>query len=115
MSEAIRISEIFGPTIQGEGPVIGRASVFVRTGGCDYRCSWCDTPHAVDSLYRKQWQPMSPEKIFQRVEELSGGKKLLVTLTGGNPAIQKLWPLIAIGKKSGYDFALETQGSIAQD
>jgi 7-carboxy-7-deazaguanine synthase len=37
MSE-VRVSEIFGPTIQGEGALIGLPTVFVRTGGCDYRC-----------------------------------------------------------------------------
>lgn len=41
--DRIRISEIFGPTIQGEGALIGEPTVFVRTGGCDYRCSWCDS------------------------------------------------------------------------
>ena len=48
----IRVNEIFGPTIQGEGALIGQPTIFVRTGGCDYRCSWCDTLHAVDSAYR---------------------------------------------------------------
>ena len=42
-ARTIAISEIFGPTIQGEGALIGKPTVFVRTGGCDYRCSWCDT------------------------------------------------------------------------
>ena len=41
---AILISEIFGPTIQGEGALIGRPTVFVRTGGCDFRCDWCIAP-----------------------------------------------------------------------
>lgn len=115
MSEKIRISEIFGPTIQGEGAVIGQPTVFVRTGGCDYRCSWCDTLHAVDSQYRHEWIPMSAEDVFSRVQELSHNKPLLVSLSGGNPAIQPLGPLIALGKEEGYRFALETQGSIAQD
>jgi 7-carboxy-7-deazaguanine synthase len=115
MTETIRISEIFGPTIQGEGALIGQPTVFVRTGGCDYRCIWCDTPHAVDSQYRDQWKPMSPAAIFGRIEELSGDKPLLVSLSGGNPAIQPLGGLIQLGKASGYKFALETQGSIAQD
>ena len=48
----IRVSEIFGPTVQGEGPQIGCPTYFIRTGGCDYRCSWCDTPYAVFSDYR---------------------------------------------------------------
>lgn len=115
MSGAIRISEIFGPTIQGEGALIGQPTVFVRTGGCDYRCAWCDTLHAVDSAYRDEWKPMRAEEIMAEVERLSGGKVLTVSLSGGNPAIQPLGDLIQIGKEKGYAFALETQGSIAQD
>ena len=110
----IRISEIFGPTIQGEGVLIGKPTVFVRTGGCDYRCSWCDTLHAVDSAYREDWRPMSAHAILEDVERLSGGVPLTVSLSGGNPAIQPLAPLIAAGKSRGYRFALETQGSIAK-
>jgi len=113
--ENIRISEIFGPTIQGEGALIGQPTVFVRTGGCDYRCSWCDTLHAVDSKFRAEWVPMAAEEIFSRVQELSGGKPIMVSLSGGNPAIQPLGDLIALGKIKDYSFALETQGSIAQD
>ncbi len=111
----IRVSEIFGPTIQGEGILIGLPTVFVRTGGCDYRCSWCDTLHAVDSEYRDQWLPMGVEEIWQDVVRLSSGKPLTVSLSGGNPAIQPLAPLIARGRADGYRFALETQGSIAKD
>jgi 7-carboxy-7-deazaguanine synthase len=110
----IRISEIFGPTIQGEGVLIGQPTVFVRTGGCDYRCGWCDTLHAVDSAYRDEWKPMSVEAIWAEVERLSGGVPLTVSLSGGNPAIQPLGPLIEHGKRRGYRFALETQGSIAK-
>lgn len=116
MSEVrIRVSEIFGPTIQGEGILIGLPTIFVRTGGCDYRCSWCDTLHAVDSEYRDQWLPMSVDEIWSDVTRLSGGKPLTISLSGGNPAIQPLGPLIARGHGEGYCFALETQGSLAKD
>lgn len=115
MREMIRISEIFGPTLQGEGALIGRPTVFVRTGGCDYRCVWCDTLHAVESRYREDWTPMSAAQIFSRIKELSSGKPLMVTLSGGNPATQNLAPLLDLGKAEGYIFALETQGSVAQD
>ena len=42
------VVEIFGPTVQGEGPDAGVPAYFVRFGGCDFRCSWCDSMHAVD-------------------------------------------------------------------
>ncbi len=115
MSDSIRISEIFGPTIQGEGALIGRPTVFVRTGGCDYRCSWCDTLFAVESKHRNDWTDMSTEDVWAKVKELSGGKPLTVSLSGGNPAIQPLGALIKQGQSEGYRFALETQGSISQD
>lgn len=111
----IRVSEIFGPTIQGEGVLIGEPTVFVRSGGCDYRCAWCDTMHAVDPRFREDWHPMSPEAIWREVELISGGRPLTVSLSGGNPAIQPFGPLIALGRAAGYGFALETQGSIARD
>ncbi|MEM9630152.1 MAG: 7-carboxy-7-deazaguanine synthase QueE [Pseudomonadota bacterium] len=113
--QTIRVNEIFGPTIQGEGALIGQPTVFVRTGGCDYRCSWCDTLHAVDSAYREEWHPMTPQAVMMQVEILSGGRPLTVSLSGGNPAIQPLGALIELGRKEGYRFALETQGSLAKD
>ncbi|MCA1449900.1 7-carboxy-7-deazaguanine synthase QueE [Ensifer sp. IC3342] len=114
-SAEIRVSEIFGPTIQGEGVLIGLPTVFVRTGGCDYRCSWCDSLHAVDSRYRDEWKAMSTEDVWQEVVRLSDGKPLMVSLSGGNPAIQPLGELIDRGHRQGYRFALETQGSVARD
>lgn len=112
--EKIRISEIFGPTIQGEGALIGMPTVFVRTGGCDFRCSWCDSLHAVDAEYRDTWKPMTAANIMAEVQTLSGGRPLMVTLSGGNPAIQPLGDLIEMGHEKGYRFALETQGSRAR-
>ncbi|MGQ0485709.1 MAG: 7-carboxy-7-deazaguanine synthase QueE [Hyphomicrobiales bacterium] len=109
----IHISEIFGPTVQGEGALIGKPTVFVRTGGCDFRCRWCDTLYAVLPEYRHEWVPMTPGDILSRVEQLTGGRPILVTLSGGNPAIQPLGPLIILGRERGFSFAMETQGSIA--
>ncbi|PZX42009.1 7-carboxy-7-deazaguanine synthase [Roseinatronobacter thiooxidans] len=111
---SLRISEIFGPTIQGEGVLIGAPTVFVRAGGCDYRCVWCDSMHAVDTAYRHQWQKMSAQAVWDEVRALSGGQPLTVSLSGGNPAIQDFGPLIALGKSDGYRFACETQGSVAR-
>lgn len=110
----LRIAEIFGPTIQGEGALIGEPTVFIRAGGCDYRCSWCDSMHAVDSAFRDTWAPMKPAQIWEQVRDLSGGVPLTVSISGGNPAIQDFAPVIAMGKTEGYRFACETQGSVAR-
>ncbi len=114
MTERVRISEIFGPTIQGEGPLIGQPTVFVRTAGCDYRCAWCDTLYAVLPEYHDEWILMSPPQIMARVNELAGDSSVLISLSGGNPALQPLAPVIALGRRNGHSFALETQGSVSQ-
>lgn len=110
----LRIAEIFGPTIQGEGALIGEPTVFVRTGGCDYRCAWCDSMHAVDPALRHTWAAMSTDAVWSEITRLSGGKPLTISLSGGNPAIQDFTALIALGQAAGYRFACETQGSVAR-
>jgi 7-carboxy-7-deazaguanine synthase len=111
----ILISEIFGPTIQGEGALIGRQTVFVRTGGCDFRCDWCDTLYAVSLEHKHEWRPMSASQIVEGVLRLSSGQPILVTLSGGNPALHDLEPLLDLGHAKGLTFALETQGSKARN
>ncbi len=110
----ISVSEIFGPTVQGEGVVIGKPTVFVRTGGCDYRCSWCDSKFAVLPEFRETWRRMSPEAVFSEVKKLSP-QPILVTLSGGNPALQPFGSLIRLGKAEGYGFTIETQGTLARN
>lgn len=110
--DKIPISEIFGPTIQGEGQQIGRPTVFIRTGGCDYRCSWCDTLYAVLPEHAKQWKRLAPATVCADVRALAR-KPVLITLSGGNPA---MWDGLeaVIDQLHGelYDFTMETQGSI---
>ncbi|TRD17831.1 7-carboxy-7-deazaguanine synthase QueE [Palleronia caenipelagi] len=110
----LRIAEIFGPTIQGEGALIGEPTLFVRAGGCDYRCVWCDSLHAVESRYRHTWAPMSSEDVWAELRHLSGDQPVTISLSGGNPAIQDFGPVIALGRAAGYRFACETQGSLAR-
>jgi 7-carboxy-7-deazaguanine synthase len=57
---------------------------------------------------------MTAEAVMDEVRTLAGGKPILVTLSGGNPAMQPLEELIDLGHADGYTFAIETQGSIAQ-
>ena len=248
----ILISEIFGPTIQGEGALAGRLTVFVRTGGCDFRCDWCvapetpillsdqsekradeievgdqiwsmarrpdvpetvgpyqigevqgvatrtaprvrvtfedgrelvaaqghaltlagcnrflpveelraadtvlsfrtadarvarvemleegevvslktslgtyisngllsrncDTLYAVLPQFKRDWTKMSASQIIERIEEHSFGQPILVTVSGGNPALQPLDELLDLGHERGHTFALETQGTKSPD
>lgn len=115
MKDDITISEIFGPTIQGEGPLLGMPTVFVRTGGCDFRCTWCDSMHAVDPSNRHEWMKMQPDEVMEQVVRLTRGFPVLVTLSGGNPALMPLGGVIERGQEYGYTFALETQGSTERD
>ena len=107
------ISEVFGPTVQGEGALVGKPTVFVRSGGCDYRCSWCDTLYAVEKKYKDEWQTLSTDEVWGQIQALSP-TPILVTLSGGNPALQDFAELIRIGHEAGYTFAMETQGSISK-
>lgn len=112
MNETLyRVSEVFGPTIQGEGPLVGRPTCFVRLGGCDYRCDWCDSLHAVLVQHYPEWSPMTPEAILGEVERLAGGP-ILITVSGGNPALYRLDAFLALAHERGHRVALETQGSI---
>src|SRR5947209_8352955 len=66
------VIEIFGPTIQGEGAEAGLATHFLRVGGCDYRCSWCDTMYAVDPAeVRANSRHLSREQIIEEIDALA--------------------------------------------
>ena len=105
------VIELFGPTIQGEGPDAGVPAYFVRFGGCDYRCSWCDSMHAVEpAAVRATAEKLSAADIIERIERLPVGPELVV-LSGGNPALLELGPLVLALQQSGKRVAIETQGS----
>ncbi|PLS17274.1 7-carboxy-7-deazaguanine synthase QueE [Bacillus sp. M6-12] len=110
------VMEIFGPTIQGEGMVIGQKTMFVRTAGCDYSCSWCDSAFTWDGTGKDSIIQMEPEQIWEELKRLGGNAFSFVTISGGNPALLKnLDSLIEILKQNDIKVCLETQGSKWQD
>lgn len=115
MSDIISLSEIFGPTIQGEGAQMGRPTIFVRSAGCDYRCSWCDTLYAVETKHACDWRKVTAQDIMSEIERLSRNTPMSVTLSGGNPAMQPFEALLDMGHENGYSFSMETQGSLCRD
>lgn len=114
MSEkAVLVSELFGPTIQGEGKLAGTVSHFVRFFGCSYRCSWCDSMHAVDPVNAHKARSMRQIDIADEVEELPTAP--WVTLTGGDPVLWDLSRLVDDLYGRSFKTAVETQGYLWQD
>lgn len=112
----IPVLEIFGPTIQGEGMVIGRKTMFVRTAGCDYSCSWCDSKFTWDGTEKDLIQMMEPEEILAALKEKGEDRFQHVTISGGNPALLKqVNQLVDLLHEHQIEVALETQGSRWQD
>lgn len=108
----IPVLEVFGPTIQGEGRVIGRKTMFVRTAGCDYRCSWCDSAFTWDGSAKEDIQLMTAEEIYAKLREVGGDNFNHVTISGGNPALIKgIQELVDLFEAHHIQTALETQGS----
>ena len=112
----IPVMEIFGPTIQGEGMVIGQKTMFVRTAGCDYSCEWCDSAFTWDGSGKELIRQMTAEEIWTELKRLGGDGFSFVTISGGNPAlIRNLEGLVRILKENGIQIGVETQGSRWQD
>lgn len=112
----IPVMEIFGPTIQGEGMVIGQKTMFVRTAGCDYSCAWCDSSFTWDGTGKDSIKMMEAQDIWKELKKQGGDGFSFVTISGGNPALLKnLSYLINLLKEENIQICLETQGSKWQD
>ena len=92
-------------TIQGEGFNTGKASYFIRIGGCDVGCHWCDVKESWDASLH----PLTPtEDIIEHVLE---SKTPAVVVTGGEPLIYNLSYLTALLKKQNIKTYIETSGA----
>lgn len=99
----LKINEIFY-SIQGETTYVGQPTVFVRTTGCNLRCTYCDTTY---SYYEGDFQAL--EQILGEIEK-HGAK--YVCITGGEPLLQKeVFTLMKELCDRGYKVSLETSGS----
>jgi 7-carboxy-7-deazaguanine synthase len=95
-----RFVEVFS-SAQGEGPHVGVSTLFVRLGGCDLRCRWCDSPHTWrppetcrletapgSGAFRSVANPVAIEEIVAAAEALGVGEHRFVAITGGEPLLQ---------------------------
>lgn len=108
----IRMNEVFGPTIQGEGPHAGVYCGFVRFAECNLACSWCDTPYTWDwKRYDRaiESKPMTVKEVADAIVQLYCYR---IVLTGGEPMMQqRFFP--ELYEETGCAFDVETNGTIA--
>jgi len=108
----VPVLELFGPTVQGEGMTIGQKTMFIRTAGCDYQCSWCDSAFTWNGSEKQNIKWMTAEEIWNTLYELGGDTFSHITISGGNPALlPSLGSVVDFLKEKGMTLALETQGS----
>jgi 7-carboxy-7-deazaguanine synthase len=117
MTDALTVSEIFGPTFQGEGPQIGHRCGFVRLGRCNLACSWCDTPYSWDWSQYDPTVELSEQSVEAIVARLSTMAIDTVVVTGGEPLLQqrRLVPLIGAFRRLKWKTHVETAGTMAWD
>ncbi|MES2558915.1 MAG: 7-carboxy-7-deazaguanine synthase QueE [Bacteroidota bacterium] len=92
-------------TIQGEGFYQGRAAYFIRLGGCDVGCVWCDVKDSWDASKHPQYS------IGQIVAFVTDAKAQLAVITGGEPLLHNLDELTAALQAKGIQTNIETSGS----
>ena len=92
-------------TLQGEGFHQGRAAYFIRLGGCDVGCVWCDV--------KDSWEADKHPKysIEQLVAEVKKTPTRLVVITGGEPLMHNLDALTSALKEAGVETNIETSGA----
>jgi len=92
-------------TLQGEGAHTGKAAYFIRLGGCDVGCVWCDVK---DSWDVSKHPVMSTDEIVEAALKYPGR---IAVVTGGEPAMHDLQPLSDALHKAGFKVHIETSGA----
>jgi 7-carboxy-7-deazaguanine synthase len=103
----LKIAETFY-SVQGEGSLVGVPSVFVRTSGCNLRCSWCDTPYA---SWNPEGEELSIDEIVDRVSSYPAARHAV--LTGGEPMIMP--GIVELSSRlhgRGMHITIETAGTV---
>ena len=92
-------------SVQGEGYWTGVNAFFIRLGGCDVHCPWCDTKHSWNAARHPQ------KSTNELVEAATAVNPAIVIVTGGEPLMHDLFPLTTALKNEGMQVHLETSGA----
>ena len=105
----MKINEIYF-SIQGEGKLVGVPSIFIRTSGCNLRCTWCDTPY---TSWNPEGETQTIDEILERTRTFACRH---VVLTGGEPMIAaEVSELTRRLKREDYHVTIETAGTVWQE
>ncbi|MFF4053768.1 7-carboxy-7-deazaguanine synthase QueE [Streptomyces chartreusis] len=122
MQQDLVVNEIFGPTVQGEGRSMGRRCAFLRLGGCNLSCSWCDTPYTWDwtgvadsGVAHDPGKELHRRPVDDVLAELLAFGTDLIVISGGEPLGQqeRLVPLVQALTAHGKEIEIETNGTHA--
>lgn len=98
-----QLNDIFY-SLQGEGLYSGTPAIFVRLSGCNQACLFCDTDHSLSFI-------LTEDDISNKCQNLNTDCRIIV-LTGGEPTIQNLLPLVEELQNNNYTVHLETNGTL---
>jgi len=105
-SGALPVVETFH-SLQGEGMHAGRSALFIRLGGCNVGCSWCDTKHSWPAAVHPQ-RPLT--ELVEEARQAAAAGAAFVVITGGEPLEHELGPLCSALADAGLPLHLETSG-----
>ncbi len=127
----LNINEIFGPTIQGEGKLVGTPSIFIRFANCNFKCQGfnveyetpsgikkvsCDSYYAVDKSFKNEWLNINYKQIINEVSKLMPDYKIDIVITGGEPLLywkhKEFQDLLKYYILNGHKVTIETNASI---
>jgi organic radical activating enzyme len=123
-SNDLNLVEIFS-SIQGEGIYVGATTLFVRAGGCDLRCGWCDSPHTWkpgpecrievgrgSGVFETRANPVAVDDVIAAAESLDLAAHEFASLTGGEPLLQPeaVGAIAGALRARGPRILLETHG-----
>jgi organic radical activating enzyme len=116
-TDTLVVREVFGPTVQGEGPSCGRRCSFIRLGGCNLKCGWCDTPETWDASRFDLRQTLTRRRVADIVTRALDGDPAMVVITGGEPLLHQHhdgWrSLVGALILAGAEIEVETNGTQA--
>ena len=109
----LRVSEVFGPTVQGEGPHTGRVVGFLRLGLCNLSCTWCDTPYTWDRTRYDLDVEAPPVDVSDVADRVAALGLDTIVLTGGEPLVQQRAVADLFALLPDIRWHVETNGTIA--